>query len=173
MALLLLANGTPMIRAGDELLQSQGGNNNPFNLDGPTTWIPWERLHVERDFHRFVRLMIAFRKAHPSLCRSTFWREDVRCYGPEGALDLSVDARCLAYWLGGRSEGDTDLYVMINGGPAPVAFTLQEGPVELWRRAVDTGRAAPDDIVEPGSEQPLASARYQVGGRSVVVLLRS
>ena len=28
-ALLMLANGTPMFRAGDEFLNSQGGNNNP------------------------------------------------------------------------------------------------------------------------------------------------
>ena len=28
--LLLLANGTPVHRAGDEFLQTQGGNNNPY-----------------------------------------------------------------------------------------------------------------------------------------------
>jgi glycogen operon protein len=30
-ALLMLSNGTPMLRAGDEFLQTQGGNNNPCN----------------------------------------------------------------------------------------------------------------------------------------------
>lgn len=30
--LLLLANGTPILRAGDEFLHTQGGNNNPYNL---------------------------------------------------------------------------------------------------------------------------------------------
>src|SRR5208282_2926918 len=39
--LLLLANGTPMLRAGDEFLQTQGGNNNPYNQDNGTTWLDW------------------------------------------------------------------------------------------------------------------------------------
>jgi glycogen operon protein len=171
-ALLLLANGTPMIRGGDELLQSQGGNNNAFAVDDPTTWIPWSRLQAEQDFHRFVRLMIAFRKAHPSLCRSTFWRGDVRWHGSDGAVDLGPDSRRLAYWLGGGSEGDVDLYVMVNGDPEAAIFTVQEGPPELWHRVVDTGLPAPDDIREPGREVPLGSSRYSLAGRSVVVLAR-
>ena len=36
---------------------------------------------------RFVKRMLASRKAHRSLGRSRFWRDDVRWYGigPEGA----------------------------------------------------------------------------------------
>src|SRR5437762_2948501 len=70
LCLLLLANGTPMLRAGDEFLQTQSGNNNPYNQDNATTWLDWNRLESHADVFRFTRLMIAFRKAHPSLCRS-------------------------------------------------------------------------------------------------------
>ncbi len=79
--LLLLANGTPMLRAGDEFLQTQRGNNNPYNQDNTTSWLDWDRLRVNQDVFRFFCCMIGFRKAHPSLCRSRFWREDVRWYG--------------------------------------------------------------------------------------------
>ncbi len=171
-SLLLLANGTPMLRAGDELLQSRGGNNNPWNQDNPTTWIPWGRLEEERNFHRFVRGMVAFRKAHPTLSRSTFWREDVRWYGPSGPVDLGPDGHCLAYHLAGGSQDDVDLYVMINGSPKPVDFVVQEGSPELWKRVLDTARPAPDDLRQAGDEAPLESARYTVEGRSVVVLVR-
>jgi len=41
LATLLLATGTPMITAGDELWRTQGGNNNPYCLDDETSWIPW------------------------------------------------------------------------------------------------------------------------------------
>jgi glycogen operon protein len=41
LCLLLLANGTPMLRAGDEFLQTQGGNNNPYNQDNETGWLDW------------------------------------------------------------------------------------------------------------------------------------
>ena len=43
-ALLLLANGVPMLVAGDELMHTQGGNNNPYNQDNEITWLDWERL---------------------------------------------------------------------------------------------------------------------------------
>ena len=35
--LLMLANGIPMLTAGDEFLHTQGGNNNPYNQDNETT----------------------------------------------------------------------------------------------------------------------------------------
>jgi len=72
LCLLLLANGTPMLRAGDEFLHTQGGNNNPYNQDNETSRLDWGRLDAHRDVFRFSRLMIAFPKAHPSLCRSRF-----------------------------------------------------------------------------------------------------
>ena len=34
--LLLLSNGTPMFRAGDEFMHTQNGNNNPYNQDNET-----------------------------------------------------------------------------------------------------------------------------------------
>ena len=76
-ALLMLSNGTPMFCAGDEFLHTQRGNNNPYNQDNETTWLDWDRLAQHADIHRFFKLMIAFRKAHPSLGRSRYWRPDV------------------------------------------------------------------------------------------------
>ena len=79
--LLMLANGTPMFSAGDEFLHTQLGNNNPYNQDNETTWLDWNRLEENRDIFRFFRLMIALRKAHPSIARSRYWREDVQWFG--------------------------------------------------------------------------------------------
>jgi len=45
-----------------------GSNNNPYNQDNETSWLDWRRLDTHRDAVRFTRLMIAFRRAHPSLC---------------------------------------------------------------------------------------------------------
>ena len=58
--------------------------------------------------------MIAFRKSHPSLCRSRFWREDISWYGVGPMVDLSPDSRSLAFCLHGASQADDDIYVMIN-----------------------------------------------------------
>jgi isoamylase len=170
--LLMLANGTPMFLAGDEFMNTQRGNNNPYNQDNETSWLDWDRLARNRDVFRFFRLMIAFRKAHPSLGRSRFWREDVRWHGTGREPDLSGESRALSYFLSGASVGDGDVYVLINGGWQDLAFTIQEGRAGDWVRVVDTSLASPDDICEAGAEAPLGSLDYRVEARSVVVLLR-
>ena len=47
--LLMLSNGTPMFCADDEFLNTQGGNNNPYNQDNETTWLDWSLLEKNRD----------------------------------------------------------------------------------------------------------------------------
>ena len=61
------------------------------------TWLDWGRLDTNRDIFRFFKLAIAFRKAHPSVGRSRFWRDDVRWHGVGAAPDLSADSRSLSF----------------------------------------------------------------------------
>ena len=171
--LLMLANGTPMIVAGDELAHTQGGNNNPYNQDDETTWLDWGRRQLYGDIFRFFQRMIAFRKAHPSLGRSRFWREAVRWAGVGGQPDWSFASRSLAFYLAGAALGDADLYVMINAYWEPLEFRVQEGAAGEWRRLVDTSLASPQDIAEPGQEALLSDLRYIVAPRAVVVLMRT
>ena len=171
-ALVFLANGTPMLRAGDEFLHTQRGNDNPYNQDDESTWLDWSRVERFAGFHRFVKLAIGFRKAHPSLGRSRFWREDVHWFGATGAVDLSPDARSIAFWLGGAAEEDADLYAMINMSQEAVMFRLQIDGSSAWLRVIDTDRASPDDFKAPGEEACVGSGEYLVGARSVVVLVR-
>ena len=116
--LLMLANGTPMFRAGDEFLQTQGGNNNPYNQDNATSWLDWDRLRVNQDVFRFFRCMIAFRKAHPSLGRSRFWRDDVRWYGTGPTVDMGPRFPHFGRVPKRRLATDADLYLMINASTA-------------------------------------------------------
>ena len=170
--LLMLANGTPMFCAGDEFMNTQRGNNNPYNQDNETTWLDWDLQQRNADVFRFVRHMIAFRKAHPSISRSRFWREDVHWYGAAGPVDLSENSRSLAYGLLGASHHDVDLYVMINAHWAELTFTVQEGDPGQWRRVIDTARPSPEDMAEPGRESRLDARQMVVGPRSIVVLIR-
>ncbi len=171
-ALLFLSNGTPMFCAGDEFMQSQQGNNNPYNQDNETTWLDWSLLEANRDVHRFFRMLIAFRKAHPSIGRSRFWRDDVRWFGTAADVDWGEASHQLAFCLRGASQADRDLYVMINAGVDDQVFAVQEVPFAEWRRVVDTALAPPEDVVSDEVAPRLSSAEYRVGARSVVVLLR-
>jgi isoamylase len=164
--LLMLANGTPMFCAGDEFLNTQRGNNNPYNQDNETTWLDWSLLEKNRDVFRFVQHMIAFRKARPSIARSSYWREDVSWYGANGPVDFAPESHSVAYCLHGAS----DLYVMINAWWQSIRFHIHEGAAEEWKRVLDTSRASPDDIAEPDHEWALELLDYDVAPRSVVVL---
>jgi isoamylase len=170
--LLLLSNGTPMFCAGDEFMNTQKGNNNPYNQDNETTWLDWDLLVKNQDIFRFFQNMIAFRKAHPSISRSRFWREDVRWYGVDEFPDLSSDSRSLAFCLHGTREQDADLYVMINAFWQELTFKVQEGQASDWYRVVDTSLPGPQDFCEPGTEAHLQDLEYAVHPRSTVVLIR-
>lgn len=169
---LFLANGTPMFSAGDEFMNTRRGNNNPYNQDNETTWLDWDLLEKNRDLFRFFKLMIAFRKVHPSLGRSRFWREEVSWYGVNGHVDAGYDSHSLAFCLHGASQSDSDIYVMINAYWQDLDFTIQEGHPGEWQRAVDTSLPTPLDICEPGEEVTLQSPTYTVKARSIVVLLK-
>jgi glycogen operon protein len=169
--LLLLSNGIPMFRAGDEFLNTQFGNNNPYNQDNEISWLDWSQLQANQDIFRFFKRMIAFRKSHPSLCRSRFWREDISWYGVGPAVDLSPDSRSLAFCLRGASQADDDVYVMINAYWQELQFQIQEGAPRDWTRIVDTGLPSPDDVSDYGLR--LQQSVYQVAPRSIVVLVRA
>lgn len=170
--LLLLANGTPMFRAGDEFLQTQGGNNNPYNQDNATSWLDWDRLRANQDVFRFFSSMIRFRKAHPSLGRSRFWREDVRWYGTSPVVDMGPDSRTLAYCLCGASQQDDDVYVMINASESDKSFEIQEGRPEEWRLAFDTGLISPNDCPQSAEESYIRSSSYVVRSHSIAGMIR-
>lgn len=171
-ALLLLSNGTPMFVAGDEFANTQKGNNNPYNLDSEVTWLDWSRLQQYQGLFRFVKTLIAFRKAHKTLGRSRHWRKDVTWYGAEGEADWSYHSRSLAWYLDGASEDDVDLYVMANAWWKPLEFSIQEGEAGQWQRVLDTSKSSPEDILTEGQEAYLKQSVYPVAPRSIVLLMR-
>ena len=171
--ILMVSNGTPMFCAGDEFVNTQGGNNNPWNQDNETTWLDWDLLKQNRDMFRFFKGMIAFRKAHPSLARSRFWRDDISWYGINGQVDLGYLSHSLAFCLHGGSQQDRDIYVMINAYWEDLNFQIQEGEVNGWMRVADTSMPSPLDLLESGKEEALGSLNYKVKARSVVVLVKS
>jgi glycogen operon protein len=170
-ALLMLSNGTPMFCAGDEFLHTQRGNNNPYNRDDETTWLDWDKLEENADAFRFFKHMIGFRKRHPAIARSRYWRSDVHWYGAHGEVDRAPWSHALGFCLHGASEDDVDLYVMVNAWSEALVFDVQQSPAGGWRRVIDTALPTPEDIAEPGCELPLPGSTYRVGPRSVVVLL--
>jgi glycogen operon protein len=69
-ATLLTSQGVPMILGGDELGNSQGGNNNSYCQDNDIGWVSWEGR--KDPFLSFCRDAIALRKACALLRQERF-----------------------------------------------------------------------------------------------------
>jgi len=163
-----------MIRAGDEFLQTQNGNNNPYNQDNETSWLDWDLAVTNADILRFVKRMIAFRKARGALAPGLFWRGDVTCRGVGADPDLSWDSHTIAFYLRPAAylPASSEIYAMVNAYWKDLTFGIVAPSSTQWRRALDTSLASPDDIVDPGAEPPVGADSYAVRARSVVVLVR-
>ncbi|MEL6751754.1 MAG: glycogen debranching protein GlgX, partial [Pseudomonadota bacterium] len=70
LATLMLSQGTPMMLAGDEVSNSQNGNNNAYCQDNEIGWVNWPEK--PDPFSTFCQQAIAFRKMHPLLRQSRF-----------------------------------------------------------------------------------------------------
>ena len=65
----MMAAGTPMISHGDEIMRTQGGNNNAYCQDSEIAWINWNLSSEQRDFLKFTSGVTKFRSHHPQFAR--------------------------------------------------------------------------------------------------------
>ncbi len=152
LATLLLSQGTPMLCAGDEIGNSQQGNNNAYCQDNPTTWLNWDSADTE--LCAFVAKVIALRKSHRLLHFDEWYGSQVHTErGPRRVwrkpsgeemqvhdwhdksqaafsteLVAATDPAHLAY-------GATRLWMAFNPSDVPVGFTLPPGH---WGLALDS-----------------------------------
>lgn len=168
MTTLLLAQGTPMLLAGDEFNRSQGGNNNAYCQDNEISWVDWSLDDAGRDMLQFTRRLLALRRQHPVLARRRFLTgdyddvergvRDVAWLNANGTEMRPEDwsngnIRCFGMLLDGRSRPtavprpgtDATLLLVFNGHHDVVALTLPPcvGGTE-WHLLLDTASALPE-----------------------------
>jgi glycogen operon protein len=187
-ASLMLAQGVPMILAGDEFLRTQRGNNNAWCQDNPMSWVDWTLAEKNQSFLRFCREMIWLRKRHPALRRKRFFGGPFRHadLGPEIVWhgtdpfrpDFRWTARTLAFALDGRQTGrepDCDFYVAMNAWQEPLVFRIPASPSgRPWKRVVDTAAEPPRDFIEESSAPPVAfDSSVRLAPFSTLILVSS
>jgi glycogen operon protein len=145
LATALLAQGTPMLAAGDELGHSQGGNNNPYCQDNATTWIDWSK--ADAALIAFTARVLALRRQ--ALPFGVHWYSglsdplglhDLTWLQADGSLltgDAWQDAgqRVLGCLIGKPGRARAPLLLLVNGGTADTNFLL---PAGVWRCWLDT-----------------------------------
>lgn len=187
--LLLLSQGTPLILSGDEIGNSQNGNNNAYCQDNLISWINWNDKKKNEDIFIFTKKLIEFRKNHPILHKE----EELRAmdYAACGYPDVSYHGEkawypevenyfrhigvmyCGKYALINRKKEDDFLYVAYNSYWLERTFALPKLPPKMkWRVAIDTNITEEESIFETGKEPVLEDQKYlKVSSRSIVVLL--
>jgi glycogen operon protein len=177
----LLSLGIPMILMGDEVRRTQRGNNNAYCHDDETSWFDWSLLEAHADVHRFARLLSGRRKLRDAdaerrrLSLHEMLRETkIAWHGVKvGEPDWSPQSHSIAMMSELEERGLT-LYLIANAYWAPLDFELPPLPDAAsgsWRRWIDTSLDSPSDIVDWAAALPVQGATYQVGPRSIVVLL--
>jgi isoamylase len=179
-ALLLLAQGVPMLLGGDEVGRTQRGNNNSYCQDSDISWLDWSLVDHNADLLRFFRSLIAFRKRHPILRRRSFFeaadngRPFISWHGMKADQpDWSQESRSLGMLVNG-GKTDSDVLILTNAHWDGHSFELPL-PFEnrRWTRFIDTSLAPPLDIVDDEREILDDQRGYHVGPRSLVVLVSS
>jgi isoamylase len=189
LATLMLSQGVPMLLAGDELGQTQGGNNNTYCQDNELTWLDWELDEDRRRLLEFTRLLTRLRREQPVFQRRKFFLgrairgsdlKDISWLDPTGSEMTEEDwgagfVKCLGVRLAGDIIGDTDergepivgdtLLILLNAHHEGISFALpftKEG--QEWECLLDTSDG------QPRSTRLQPREPYALEGRSMVVL---
>jgi glycogen operon protein len=187
LATLLLAQGTPMLLAGDEFGRTQEGNNNAYCQDNEISWVDWDLDPKDYALAEFVRKMIVLRSTYPILRRGRFLTgvyneelgvKDVSWIAASGAEMTQKDwetgsTRCFGMLMDGRAQAtgirrpasDATLLWVLNAHHGVVSFLLPKvAGGRCWTPIFDT--SLPDRV----REQTLRMGEiYDAIGRSTVL----
>jgi glycogen operon protein len=183
LATLLLAQGTPMLCAGDEIGHTQGGNNNAYCQDNETTWLDWAR--ADSALADFVARALALRRSEPALRHARWFHPPPAAPGervlawhtPEGptmrvedwhdatrhAFACHIDAAA-GDDDAADAPGERHLWIGFNPGPepGPFALPLAGSAAPAWDLALDSSGELPEGPVAPGATMLVVPAQALV-----------
>lgn len=172
LATLFLAQGTPMLLAGDELGQSQQGNNNAYAQDNALTWLDWSGTGTE--LQGFVAELSAIRRTFPALRQQGFLHgrpasdgvPDIQWRRPDGREPEPADWARVDWPLGceiragGEAADGQPVFAIFNAGP-DCDVQLPPG---AWQRVLDS--------TAPQCEAAICNGRIAVAAQSVQLFNR-
>jgi len=177
LATMFLSQGTPMLLAGDELGNSQDGNNNAYCQDNAIGWVDWTG---DAELTAFTARLSAFRRDHPVIRQTHFLHgrrraadglPDVVWHDFDGKplewRDPGLDRVVLLLRASAEttvSENDRDaVLIAFNRADQPGRVALPAPPEGAqWMRHIDTAAPGAAAVPETGAAS--------VAGASVLAL---
>ncbi len=188
LATLFLAQGTPMLLAGDEFGRSQGGNNNAYCQDNEISWLDWNIPDWGMTQVKLVQQLTKLRHAYPILRRGRFFTgtpindmdvKDVIWINASGHEMEGSDwgdaaMKCFGMLIDGRAQAtgirkpgsDTTMLIVVNAHHDMVTFTLPDCTNgQEWELVFDTNVPERDD-----AQRFAIGGTYDVTGNSLLLL---
>lgn len=187
LATLFLSQGVPMLVAGDEIGNTQHGNNNAYCQDNEISWLDWSKQDLE--LQEFTRTMIKIRQMHTTFARPGWFQgmpikgvEDIGWFLPD-ATEMQEDhwkeyyAKSIGIFLNGKGlrcvneKGekmvDDTFYVIFNAHHDTIEYTLPpEKYAKGWERILDTSKWKTED-----KEVYTASDKVKIPGHSISLFI--
>ncbi|MEJ2020844.1 MAG: glycogen debranching protein GlgX [Maritimibacter sp.] len=173
LATLFFSQGIPMLLAGDEIGNTQSGNNNSYAQDNETGWIDWKQPDTE--LLDFTKRLSALRRRFKVLSQRNFLHgktrgsddlPDLDWWHPAGRPPVDSDWNDQMKTMGVivrassetiRDSGEPEVFIVYNAGAAHEVIL----PPGNWVRLLDS--ANPN-----GSEKPVKKS-YKAAEQSVVL----
>lgn len=179
LTILLLSRGVPMLLAGDELGNSQQGNNNSYCQDNPIGWLNWEELEEHRDIFVLVQTLTHLRHEHPILRSKELQNRETPYPYPELSFhgtrinDIHLEEPMLTFaalYVETKEhyqvEQDSFIYLGMNQYTQTQQMELPPLPEGfIWRKYIDTSEQ------EHLQHSSINSSHYALVPRAVLVLV--
>ena len=144
LATLLFSQGTPMLLGGDEVGNSQLGNNNAYAQDNDTGWVDWSGLDEDPEFVDQVRELIYLRRENPLLRLPQYAHGTLHLEDGVVSIDWinqRGDAKQSTEWAESRAFAKVISRVGADGTEASVAIFVNAHDHAAHMRLTRTGRA--------------------------------
>ena len=171
-SLLMLGAGTPLIFMGDEFGNSQQGNNNPYCIDSPITWLDWKDQKKNSELTDHLKELIKLRKDHKifKTGRELYMIDTENCGYPEMSYhsDTAYRVSCEYYSrsfgiMYCENKGESLLYAAVNMGWDNKILALPRPPKGFdWNTKFSTD---PEALEKPATKE----LEKTIPGRTVTI----
>ncbi len=173
LATLFFSQGIPMLLSGDEIGNSQNGNNNSYAQDNETGWVDWK--HADEKLLSYVEHLATLRRRFKVLSQRNFLHgrsrrtddlPDLDWWHPDGRTPVDSDwhdqvnaigviVRASAETI--RDSGAPEVFVVYNAGHARDVIL----PPGSWMRVLDSAN--------PDAPEKAVTKSYKAAEQSVVL----
>ena len=134
-SLILLAEGTPFIQAGQEFLRSKEGEANSYNLSDSINSLKWGQRVTESTTVNYYKGLIALRKAHPA------FRMNTPAAITANLKFLNAPSDVLEYSINGKAVKDSWSTIVVISNPNSTATKVTLPSSGNWNVVVQGDKA--------------------------------